>query len=88
MAFWIPFHVFLGKTELLALGDVKVDLMSDVCDNGRALDVVRRGWTVAARKTILPRQCRREMWICNLPERLPGRIGSVYWISRCGEWCK
>lgn len=41
LAFLILLHVFLCKTELLAFRDVQVDLMADVCDDGRALSIIR-----------------------------------------------
>jgi hypothetical protein len=43
LAFLVLLHVFLCKTELLALGDVQVDFMPDVCDYRRALDMIRMG---------------------------------------------
>jgi len=41
LAFFVLLHVFLCKAELLTLVDVQIDLMPDVCDDGRALDAVR-----------------------------------------------
>ena len=41
LALLILFHVFLCKTELLTFTNVQIDLMPDVCYDGRALYMVR-----------------------------------------------
>ena len=43
LTLFILLHIFLCETELCALFDVEIDLMSDVCDDRRALYMVRVG---------------------------------------------
>jgi hypothetical protein len=66
---------------------MQVDLMTDVCDDGRALDVIRFNETLDERISLLLRQCHQAMWTCSLPERWPEQTGSVYRVSRCREQC-
>lgn len=42
LALFVLLHVFLRETKFFAFANVQIDLVSDMCDNRGALDVVRR----------------------------------------------